>query len=128
MSYVDPDQLHGVMTDLATFITNNSTKITAKGGNPTTLSTSLNGIQTDLSGKKGIRDQKKTDLKNAQQIFADAASNNYAAFSDLIDVVSGTFGKHTPEGQQVLAYRARATGGAHHAKTATAAASSAPTP
>jgi hypothetical protein len=118
MSYIDPDQLHGAMTDLGTFITNNSATITAKGGNPAMFTTNLTGIQGDLSTKKGIRDNQKTVLATAQQNFATSAATNYTAFSDLIDAIAGSVGKHTPAGEQVLAIRTHVTGGGHHAKPA----------
>jgi hypothetical protein len=105
MSYIDPDQLNGAMTDLGIFITTNSAAITAKGLNPVTVGASVTTIQTDLAGKKGIRDQKKTDLATAQTNFAASATTNYTAFSDLIDTVAGAMGKQTPEGLQVLGYR-----------------------
>jgi hypothetical protein len=124
MSYIDPDLLHGALTDVGTFITNNSAAITAGGVTVASLSTKATAIQTSLSGTKGIRDQQKAALAVAQQNFAASAATNYTAFSDLIDTLAGAVGKHTPAGQQVLGYRTHVTGGSHHAKAtpATAAA------
>ena len=120
MSYIDPDLLHGALTDVGTFITNNSAAITAKGlVNPTTVAATATAIQNNLSGAKGIRDQKKTEHTTAQQNFAASAAANYTAFSDLIDTLAGAVGKQTPAGIQVLGYRTHVTGGSHHAKAAT---------
>ena len=122
MSYIDPDQLHGAMNDLNSAINDNSAALTAKGLAPAVLQTRLKTIQDDLSGKKGVRDKKKTELTNAQIDFASAAAGNYAEFSDLIDTVAGGVGKKTPEGDRVLNYRTHVTGGSHHAKTTPATA------
>ena len=121
MSYIDPDLLHGALSDVSTFITNNSAAITAGGVTPATLATKTTAIETDLSAKKGVRDNQKTILAMAQQNFAGSATTNYAAFSDLIDSLAGAVGKHTPAGQQVLAIRTHVTGGSHHAKPAATA-------
>jgi hypothetical protein len=121
MSYIDPDQLHGAMTDFGTFITNNSAAITAKGLNPTMIGTSLTAIQTDLSGKKGVRDQQKTVLATAQQDFAGSAATNYTAFSNLIDTVAGAVGKETPAGKQVLGYRKHLNSTSNHSSSQPAA-------
>jgi hypothetical protein len=105
MSYIDPDQLHGALDGLITFVGNNTATLTAKGLNPTTVTTGLTGIRDDLAAKKNIRDQKKTDLRVAQDAFAASASDNYAAFSSAVDAVAGALGKTTPAGQQALDYR-----------------------
>jgi hypothetical protein len=105
MSYIDPDQLHGALDGMIAFIGNNADALTAKGLNPTTVTTGLTTIRDDLGGKKSIRDQKKTDLKVAQQVFADSASANYTAFSNAVDTVSGALDKTSPAGQQVLDFR-----------------------
>ncbi len=115
MSYIDPDLLHGAMNDLDTAITDNAAILTANGIVPATLQTKLKTIDDDLSGKKGIRDKKKTELANAQSDFAQAASDNYANFSNLIDAVAGGLGKKTPEGLRVLGYRKHVTGSDQHA-------------
>jgi len=125
MSYIDPDLLHGALTDVGTFITNNSAAITAGGVTPASLTTKATAIQTNLSGTKGIRDQQKTALTVAQQNFAASAAANYTAFSDLIDTLAGAVGKKTPLGAQVLGYRTHVTGGSHHAKPAPAPAATA---
>jgi hypothetical protein len=125
MSYIDPDLLHGALTDVGTFITNNSAAITTGGVTPASLSTKATAIQSNLSSTKGIRDQQKTALTVAQQNFAASATTNYTAFSDLIDTLAGAVGKHTPLGQQVLGYRTHVTGGSHHAKAAPAPAATA---
>lgn len=105
MSYIDPDQLHGALDGLITFVGNNSTTLTTKGLDPTKVTTSLTTIRDDLSGKKDIRDQKKTDLATAQQAFANSAAANYASFSSEVDAIAGALGKSTPEGKQALNYR-----------------------
>jgi hypothetical protein len=121
MSYIDPDLLHGALTDVSTFITNNAAAITAKGVvNPAALATTATAIQTNLSGTKGIRDQKKTEHSVAQQNYVASAAENYTDFSDLIDTLAGAVGKQTPAGIQVLGYRTHVTGGSHHAKPAAA--------
>ncbi len=77
MSYIDPDLLHGALSDVGTFITNNSATITAGGVTTATLTTKATAIETNLSSTKGIRDQKKTELTTAQKNFAASASTNY---------------------------------------------------
>jgi hypothetical protein len=106
MSYIDPDALHGAMNDLNTAITDNTATLTASGQTPATLQAKLKTLSDDLSGKKGIRDKAKTDLAIAQQDFVESASDNYAAFSDLIDTVAGGVGKKTPAGNRILTIRA----------------------
>jgi hypothetical protein len=105
MSYIDPDQLHGALDGLITFVGNNATTLTGKGLDPAKVTTSLTGIRDDLSGKKDVRDGKKTDLATAQQAFANSASNNYASFSTTVDAIAGALGKSTPLGKQALNYR-----------------------
>jgi hypothetical protein len=127
MSYIDPDALHGAMTDLNTAITDNADTLTANGVVPATLQANLKIIQDDLGGKKGIRDKAKTALTNAQQDYALAATNNYTKFSDLIDAAAGGLGKHTPEGQRVLDYR-KHLNASHTHPAAPAPAPTAPAP
>ena len=43
-------------------------------------------ISSDVAGKKSDRDQKKTELAVSQQAFVGSAADNYAAFSNLVDV------------------------------------------
>jgi hypothetical protein len=105
MSYIDPDELHGALDSFIAFVGDNTDNLTAKGVNPATITTNLTAIRNDLSGKKNVRDTKKTELTVAQQAFVAAGANNYSGFSSLIDVVSGALGKHTPAGEQVLGYR-----------------------
>jgi hypothetical protein len=105
MSYIDPDQLHGALDGLITFVGNNSASLTTKGMDPTKATANLTTIRDDLSGKKDIRDQKKTDLMTAQQAFANSAAANYASFSSEVDAIAGALGKSTPEGKQALNYR-----------------------
>ena len=105
MSYIDPDALHGAMNDLGTAITDNAATLTANGTTPATLQTKLTTISTDLGGKKGIRDKAKSDLAIAQQNFVKSGSDNYAAFSDLIDAAAGGVGKKTPAGKRILDIR-----------------------
>jgi|GEM_PF-4581228 len=105
MSYIDPDALHGAMNDLNTAITDNAATLTSNGQTPATLQAKLKTISDDLGGKKGIRDKVKTDLAIAQQAFVKSASDNYAAFSDLIDAAAGGVGKKTPAGNRILAIR-----------------------
>ena len=93
MSYIDPDLLHGALTDVGTFITNNSAAITAGGVIPATLATRTTTIQSDLSAKKGVRDNQKIVLITAQQSFAGSATTNYAAFSGLVDAPAGGGGQ-----------------------------------
>ena len=117
MSYIDPDQLLGAMNDLDTFIADNAAALNAKGLVPATLQVNLQTINDDLSAKKGIRDKKKTELTSAQQDFAQAAADNYTAFSDLIDTVAGAVGKKTPAGDQVLGYRKHLNATTSHTST-----------
>jgi len=105
MSYIDPDQLHGALDGLITFVGNNATTLTGKGLDPTKVTTSLTGIRDDLSGKKDIRDGKKTDLAVAQYAFANSAAANYASFSTTVDAIAGALDKKTPLGKQALNYR-----------------------
>ena len=65
----------------------------------------VTAIRDGLKGTKDIRDDKKTELTTAQQAFAAAASNNYAAFSSAVDAIAGALGKATPLGKQALNYR-----------------------
>jgi hypothetical protein len=106
MSYIDPDALHGAMNDLNTAITDNAATLTAKGVIPATLQANLKIVSDDLGGKKGVRDLAKTSLSIAQQNFVMSASDNYAAFSDLIDAAAGGVGKKTPAGKRILGIRA----------------------
>jgi hypothetical protein len=105
MSYIDPDQLHGALDGLITFVGKNATTLTGKGLDPTIVTASLTVIRDDLAGKKDIRDGVKTDLTTAQQAFANSAAANYASFSSSVDAVAGALGKSTPLGKQALNYR-----------------------
>ncbi len=105
MSYIDPDQLHGALDGLITFVGKNATTLTGNGLDPIKVTASLTTIRDDLSGKKDIRDEKKTDLITAQQVFANSAATNYASFSSTVDAVAGALGKTTPLGKQALNYR-----------------------
>ena len=105
MSYIDPDQLHGALDGLITFVGNNSPALTGKGVTSATVTGILTAIRDDLAGKKNIRDQKKTDLATAQQAFATSAANNYATFSSTVDAIADALGKATPLGEQALNYR-----------------------
>ena len=111
MGYIDPDLLHSAMDDFTTLITDNDAVIAAKGLNTATVKANLATINTDLTGKKGLRDKQRTILTTAQQDFAGSASNNYTAFSDTIDAVAGAVGKKTPLGKQVLKLRKHVLGG-----------------
>ena len=81
------------MSDLNTAIADNAATLTANGVTPATLQTRLGTIQADLGTKKGARDKQKTVLTNSQTAFANSASDNYAAFSDLIETASSGVGK-----------------------------------
>jgi hypothetical protein len=105
MAHIDPDALHGAMSDLKTAITDNADTMTTNGVSPATLQTRLETIQADLGTKKGARDKKKTELTNSQTAFVSSASDNYTAFSDLIDAAASGVGKKTPEGKRILAIR-----------------------
>jgi len=118
MSYIDPDQLHGALDGMIAFVGNNAATLTTKGLNPTTVTTGLTTIRDDLGGKKSIRDQKKTDLKVAQQAFADSASANYTAFSNAVDTVAGALDKTSPAGQQVLDFRKHLNAAPQHHSSA----------
>jgi hypothetical protein len=123
MSYIDPDQLHGAVTNLGNFITNNAAAITAGGVTTATITAKATAIEADLTAKKGARDQQKLALSTAQQAFVGSATANYAAFSNLIDTVAGAVGKGTPAGQQVLSYRQHLNAAPqHHASQVTPAA------
>jgi hypothetical protein len=118
MSYIDPDQLHGALDGFIAFVGNNAAALTAKGVTPATITTGLTGIRDDLSGKKNVRDQKKTDLKVAQQAFADSAAADYSTFSGAVDTVAGALGKTTPAGLQALDFRKHLNAAPqHHAST-----------
>ena len=117
MSYIDPDQLLGAMTDLDTAIDDNAATLTTKGITPATLKANLKTMSDDLSAKKGIRDKKKTELTTAQQDYAQAATDNYTGFSDLIDTVAGGVGKKTPAGDRVLGYRKHLNAATSHTST-----------
>jgi hypothetical protein len=105
MSYIDPDQLHGALDGMITFVGNNAATITGKGLDSTKVTAGLTAIRDDLAGKKDIRDGKKTDLITSQQAFANSAATNYASFSSTVDAVAGALGKTTPLGKQALNYR-----------------------
>jgi hypothetical protein len=124
MSYIDPDQLHGVLNDFIAFVqdTDNAAALTAAGTNPTTVQTNLTNVQSDLDGKKQARDKQKTMLKTTQDAFAGSASANYTAFSNAVDAVSGALGKTTPAGQQVLGYRKKLNAAPQHHASSTPAA------
>jgi hypothetical protein len=122
MSYIDPDQFHGAVDDLITHITNNAAALTAAGVDPTITKTKLGVIRDDVAGKKGIRDQKKTELGVAQNAFALSAANQYTSFSSVVDTVSGGLGKTTPAGKQALGYRTKLNAAPqHHASPSTSA-------
>jgi hypothetical protein len=123
MSYIDPDQLHGVLNDFIGFVKDpdNAAALTAAGTNPTTVQTNLTNLQSDLDGKKQARDKQKTMLKTTQDTFASSATTNYTAFSNAVDAVAGALGKTTPAGQQVLGYRKTLNAAPqHHTTPATA--------
>jgi hypothetical protein len=115
MSYIDPDQLHGALDGLITFVGNNSAILTTNGMDPTKATANLTGIRDDLSGKKDIRDEKKTDLETAQLAFANSAATNYTSFSSTVDAVAGALGKTTPLGKQALNYRKHLNASTTHA-------------
>jgi hypothetical protein len=123
MGYVDPDLLHSNLDSLITYVEENSALLTTKGLNPATIQTNLTTVNDDLTGKKGKRDAKKTELTTLQQTYADSAATNYTAFSNAVDIVAGALGKETPAGKQVLHYRKNVTGANHHASPAPAPAS-----
>jgi len=124
MSYVDPDALHGSMSDLNQAIDDNAATLTANGTNPATVQASVTAIQTELGTAKAVRDKAKTALTNGQNAFANVGSGNYDKFSSIIDSVAGALGKKTPEGKRVLAIRKRLH--SRSAKTAPPAPAAAP--
>jgi len=124
MSYVDPDALHGSMSDLNQAIDDNAAALTANGTNPATVQASVTAIQTELGTAKAVRDKAKTALTNGQNAFANVGSGNYDKFSSIIDSVAGALGKKTPEGKRVLAIRKRLH--SRSAKTAPPAPAAAP--
>jgi hypothetical protein len=105
MSYIEPDQLHGVIDETIVLVDNNAPVLTAGGLDVAVTKNKLLAIRDDVAGKKNVRDAKKTDLTVAQQAYAASATNNYAAFSNLVDVIAGALGKTTPAGIQALGYR-----------------------
>jgi hypothetical protein len=105
MSYIDPDQLHGALDGLITFVGDNAATLTDNALDPTKVTTALTGIRDGLKGTKDVRDRKKTELNTAQQAFAAAAAANYTAFSSEVDAIAGALGKTTPLGKQALNYR-----------------------
>jgi hypothetical protein len=115
MSYIDPDLLHGVLDNVITCINDNAPTLTTNGVTPLTFTDNLAAIRDDLKGKKDARDKLKTQLGVAQQDFAKSATDNYTAFSNVIDTIAGALGKKTPAGRQVLGYRQHVTGSDQHA-------------
>jgi hypothetical protein len=113
MGYIDPDLLHSALDNFSTFVDDNDALLTSKGVTTATVKTNLTTINTDLTGKKKVRDTEKTTLATAQQAFAASAAANYTSFSDAIDAVAGALGKKTPSGKQVLGYRKHVLGGKH---------------
>ncbi len=65
MSYIDPDQLHGELDNLVTFVGDNAATLTTKGLNTETIQARLNAVSDDLTGKKTARDTRKTELAKA---------------------------------------------------------------
>jgi hypothetical protein len=127
MSYIDPDQFHGVIDEIITHVDNNAAALTAGGLDPAVTKNKLATIRDDVAGKKNVRDAKKTDLAVAQQAYAASASNNYTAFSNLVDVIAGALGKTTPAGVQALGYRKTLNAVTTHRTPAPAAATPAKT-
>jgi hypothetical protein len=113
MGYIDPDLLHSALDNFSTFVDDNDALLTSKGLTTATVKTNLTNINTDLTGKKKVRDNQRTSLTTAQQAFAASAAVNYTAFSDAIDSVAGALGKKTPSGKQVLGYRKHVLKGKH---------------
>ena len=105
MSYIDPDALHGSMSDLNKAIDDNAATLTANGTTPATVQTAVTAIQTELGTAKAARDKAKTALTNSQAAYGNVATVNYDKFSTIIDNVAGALGKKTPEGKRVLAIR-----------------------
>ena len=127
MSYIDPDQFHGSVDDMITHVDTNKAALAAGGLDPVITTTKLTTIRDAVSGAKGIRDGKKTELAVAQQAFVTSAANNYAAFSSLVDAIAGALGKATPAGQQALGYRKNLNAApSHHATPAPAPAAAKP--
>ena len=62
MSYIDPDQFHGVIDEMITHVSNNAATLTTGGLDPSVTKNKLLAIRDDVAGKKNIRDAKKTDL------------------------------------------------------------------
>ena len=127
MSYIDPDQFHGVIDEMITHVSNNAATLTTGGLDPSVTKNKLLAIRDDVAGKKNLRDAKKTDLTVAQQAYAASATNNYAAFSNLVDVIAGALGKTTPAGVQALGYRKTLNAVPTHRTAAPAAATPAKT-
>ena len=121
---VDPEELLGSLDSLIQFIDDNAATLTTKGLTTATVKTGLVGIRGDLFAKKTSRDNKRTALNTAQGLFDTSGKNNYTAFSDAIDVVSGAMGKKTADGKQVLKLRKNVTGSNKHSSTSTSGSSS----
>jgi hypothetical protein len=100
-------ELMGALDSTLQFITDNTATLTAKGLTPANLTTAINALKTDLSGKDGIQENAKTALKNATLLYEGAAGPAYDAFSSMIDLMSGAVGKTTPLAKQARNIRTK---------------------
>lgn len=124
MARVDPEELLGSISALVSFIDTNTSALTAKGLTPATIKTAQQAALTDMNAKKVARDDKRTALTNAQRAFETSAADNYSAFSNAIDIISGAVGKTTAEGKQVLALRKNVTGANRRGSSSSSSSSS----
>jgi hypothetical protein len=111
---IDPEELLGSLDTLSKFIDDNAAALTAKGITGATIKTSLTAIRTDMFPKFTTRNNARTALTNAQNLFEKSARDNYKTFSDAVDIVAGAMGKLTAEGKQVQNMRHNVTGSGHH--------------
>lgn len=127
-TYHDPDEVLGAYEGLLSMVDKHAAILTTKGINSATIKSSLTSGRNDLSAKRSLRNDKKTELAVAQHNFETSGTTNYSALSDAIDMVAGALGKQTAEGQQCLNLRKKITGARAHSKTTVTPAPPAPEP
>jgi len=114
--YVDPEEMTGSVANLLLAIDDHAATFTAGGLNTPAIKTRLEGIASSHAGKKRDRDNDKIKAAGSQSAYEGSARNNYQGVSDIVDLMSGAAGKHTPLGQHILNRRKNLTGAnKHHA-------------
>ena len=114
--YVNPEEMTGSVANLLVAIDDHAAEFTAGGLNTPAVKLRLEAISASHAAKKRLRDNDKIQAAGSQSGYEGSARNNYQDVSDIVDLMSGAAGKHTPLGQHVLNQRKNLTGAnKHHA-------------